>query len=130
MTEVIDRVRRTIIDHALARPDTRLVAAVSGGSDSMALLHILNDLHRSGDLCLVGLVHFNHQLRSSADSDEQFVRTAADSLALQVFAETGQVAALAAREKRSVENAARAARYACFYRARAHFAADAIALGH
>jgi len=130
MSAVIDRVRRTIVDHALARPETRLVAAVSGGSDSMALLHILNELHRCGDLRLVGLVHFNHQLRSSSDADEQFVRAAADSLALQVFVETGQVTALAAREKRSLEDAARTARYACFDRALAHFAADAVALGH
>jgi tRNA(Ile)-lysidine synthase len=130
MSAVLAGVRRTIADHGLARSETRIVAAVSGGSDSMALLHILNELHRAGDLRLVGLVHFNHQLRSSADSDERFVRTAGASLALHVFVERDQVAARAAREKRSLEDAARAARYACFDRARAHFAADAIALGH
>lgn len=127
---VLDRVRRTIADHDLARPAARLVAAVSGGSDSMALVHILHRLHLAGDLRLIGLVHFNHQLRASAVADERFVRTAAKTLACPVYVESDDVRARATREKRSLEDAARVARYECFDRARAHFAADAIAVGH
>jgi len=52
---------------------TRVVAAVSGGSDSIALVHVLRDLEASGTLRLAGIAHFNHQLRASADADEQFV---------------------------------------------------------
>src|SRR5262245_45629061 len=127
---IIDRVRRTIADHDLARPSTRLVAAVSGGSDSMALLHILHELHRAGDLRLAGVVHVNHQLRTSAGADEEFVRAAADALDLPVLVERDDVAARAAREKRSIEDAGRAVRYDAFDRACAHFAAGAVALGH
>jgi tRNA(Ile)-lysidine synthase len=47
-----------------------------------------------------------------------------------VFADRGDIRARAAREKRSLEHAAHAARYECFARARAHFNADAVALGH
>jgi len=57
-----------------------VLAAVSGGADSTALAHILRDLDRAGDLHLTGLVHFNHQLRASADRDEQFVAQLAASL--------------------------------------------------
>ena len=127
---VLDRVRRTIADYRLAEPGTRVVAAVSGGSDSIALLHILHRLDAAGDLNLVGLVHFNHQLRDAADADERVVREAAERLAVPVFVERGDVRARAAREKRSLEDAARAARYECFGRARAQFEADAIAVGH
>jgi tRNA(Ile)-lysidine synthase len=128
--DLLTRVRQTIRAHHLISRDTRVLAAVSGGSDSMALLHILHELHRAGDLQLAGLVHFNHRLRDTADADERFVRAAAGSLALPAFVEGDDVAARAAREKRSIEDAARAARYACFDRARAHFSADAVALGH
>src|SRR5262245_59193971 len=130
MSAVIDRVHRTIADHHLASPDTRVAAAVSGGSDSIALFHILYNLQRAGHLRLVGLVHFNHQLRPSADAEERFVQAAGDSLAIPVFVERGDVRARAQRERRSIEHAAHAARYECFARARAHFAADAVALGH
>jgi tRNA(Ile)-lysidine synthase len=128
--DLLARVRRTIAEYHLARPDTRVVAAVSGGSDSIALVHLLHELHRAGDLRLVGLVHFNHQLRDAADADERFVRAAAEGLALPVFTERDGVRARATREKRSIEDAARAARYECFDRARVHFNADAIAVGH
>jgi tRNA(Ile)-lysidine synthase len=127
---VLDRVRRTIADYRLARPGTRVVAAVSGGSDSIALLHILHGLAAAGDLGLAGLVHFNHQLRDAADADERFVREAAERLAVPVFVERDDVHARATREKRSIEDAARAARHECFGRARAQFDADAIAVGH
>ena len=130
MKPLLARVRQTIADHRLAAPSTRVVAAVSGGSDSIALLHILHGLAAAGDLHLAGLVHFNHQLRDAADSDERFVRAAAARLAVPVFVERDDVRARAAREKRSLEDAARAARYECFGRARAHFEADAIAVGH
>ena len=128
--DLLTRVRQTIRAHHLISRDTRVVAAVSGGSDSMALLHILHELHRAGELQLAGLVHFNHRLRDSADADERFARAAADSLALPAFVEGDDVAARAAREKQSIEDAARAARYECFDRALAHFPADAVALGH
>lgn len=130
MRAVLDRVRRTIRDHDLIRADTRVVAAVSGGSDSVALLHLLRDLDASGELRLAGLVHFNHQLRAAADTDEQFVARLAESVGRQVLTERGDVGARARDERRSVEDAARASRYECYARARQHFQADVVAVGH
>src|SRR4030095_6077926 len=71
---LVSKVRAFIRRHDLIPRGARVLAAVSGGSDSIALAHILLDLDREGDLQLAGIVHLNHQLRSAADTDEQFVR--------------------------------------------------------
>jgi tRNA(Ile)-lysidine synthase len=128
--DLLARVRRFIREHDLAPPGARVVAAVSGGGDSMALAHVLAELDRAGDLRLAGLAHFNHQLRATADRDEAFVREAARTLDVPIVADRADVAERAARERRSIEDAGRTARYAFFERARVELAADVVALGH
>jgi tRNA(Ile)-lysidine synthase len=127
---LIDIVRQFVRQHALLDRDTRVVAAVSGGSDSVALARVLRDLDAAGEVRLVGLVHFNHQLRASAGDDEQFTSTLAASLERPIVTGREDVGARARRERRSIEDAARAARYECFERTRASLGADVIALGH
>lgn len=127
---VLDRVRQTISQHDLARAETRVVAAVSGGSDSVALAHILRELHAAGELRLAGLAHFNHQLRATAVDDERCAAAVAAAVGVEMFVGRENVAARARRERRSTEDAARTARHAFFERARIHFGADAVALGH
>ena len=128
--ELLHCVRRTLRRHALTAPGTRVLAAVSGGSDSVALAHILDALDRAGELRLAGLAHFNHQLRPAADSDERFSARLAAALGRSFVADRGDVAALAQREHRSIEDAARTARYAFLERARTELGADVVALGH
>jgi tRNA(Ile)-lysidine synthase len=128
--QLLDRIRRTIRDHALIGSGARGVAAVSGGSDSVALVHLLKELDAAGELRLVGIAHFNHQLRAAADDDERFVARAAEALGQRCFVDRGDVSARARRERRSLEDAARASRHEFFERARVHFGADWIALGH
>ena len=128
--EVLDCVRRTIRRHGLAHPGTRVVVALSGGSDSVALTHLLERLNAAGDLCVVGIAHFNHQLRPAAEREEQFCRDLAASLGRPVLVEREAVSDRARREQRSLEDAARTARHAFFERARVHFQADVVALGH
>jgi len=127
---LLDRVRQFIADHGLFGPDTRVVGALSGGSDSVALTSILRELHERHELCLAGLAHFNHQLRPTADRDEQLAVSIAAALAVPMLVDREDVAARARDERRSIEDAARAARYAFFERARQHFRADVVALGH
>jgi tRNA(Ile)-lysidine synthase len=127
---VIERVRQFVRDHDLFNAGTRVVAAVSGGSDSVALAHLLRELERAGDLTLAGLVHFNHQLRAAADDEERFVARLGESLGVPVFSSRGDVAARARRERRSIEDAGRVARYEWFEQARAGSGAAVVALGH
>ncbi len=135
---LITTIRRTIRRHDLARSGTRVVAALSGGADSVALVHLLRDLETAGELIVAGLAHFNHQLRlepdatgaSAADRDEQFCVSLGGALGMPIFVERENVRERAERERRSLEDAAHAARYAFFDRARAHFYADVVAVGH
>jgi len=127
---LLARVRRTIRRHALAGSETGVVAAVSGGSDSVALARLLRELAGAEELRLVGIAHFNHQLRASAVDDEAFCAGFASTLGVPFVSDRADVAARARTERRSVEDAARAARHEFFERARIHFGADVVATGH
>lgn len=130
MPALLDLVRQFARQHELFHSEARIVAAVSGGSDSVALAHILRELHLAGELKLVGVAHLNHQLRDSAERDERLAVAVADSLGLPAFVERAEVRARVARERRSLEDAAHAERYEFFERARERAGADRVAVGH
>ncbi len=93
----------------------RYLVGVSGGRDSVALLHGLVE----GDYRRLVVCHLDHGLRGEASAeDARFVRRLADTLNLPVDCGVADVAALARRTKCSLETAARGARYA-FFAARA-----------
>ena len=98
-------------------PDARYLIAVSGGRDSVALLHWLG---RLGYERLV-VCHLNHRLRGgSSDADARFVKELVErtnqELGASIQFEFGyaNVRALAKKQKMSIETAAREARYAFF----------------
>jgi tRNA(Ile)-lysidine synthase len=128
--DVVARVRHTIRRHQLAAPDTAVLVAISGGSDSVALAHLLHLLAQAGELRVAGLAHFNHGLRVEANDDEAFCGRVAAALGCRFVAGREDVRAIAARERRSIEDAARSARYRFFDRARGELGADVVALGH
>ena len=131
MHTLLARVRRTIRRHDLAPPGARVLVALSGGSDSVALLHLMLELQREGDLMVAGIAHLNHRLRGAAsDEDEGFCRTVAESLSLGIVAEAVDVAEAARHAHRSLEDAARRARYEFLPRAAASLGAVRIAVGH
>jgi tRNA(Ile)-lysidine synthase len=126
-----ERVLRTVRRHALVARGGRVVVALSGGADSVALAHLLLELQGLGELTVAGLAHLNHQLRGAeAESDEAFCRAMAAGIGLPIHVGRADVRALAREQRRSVEDAARAVRYAFLEEAADHLNADAIAVAH
>ena len=126
-----DRVRATIRKHQLIHPTDRVLVALSGGSDSVALLRVLYDMAADDRFELAGAAHLNHQLRGeAADRDEEFCRRLAAELGLPIDVERIDVAALAIIGAVSVEHAAHDARYAFFDRAAARLNASLVAVAH
>jgi tRNA(Ile)-lysidine synthase len=92
--------------------DASIMLAVSGGPDSMALLHGAAQLAREGARgWRLTVAHLDHGLRPDSADDERFVRQAAVDLSVPFESRRTDVAALARAEGRSIEDAAREARY-------------------
>ncbi|MGH7939598.1 MAG: tRNA lysidine(34) synthetase TilS [Limisphaerales bacterium] len=108
----------------------KILVAVSGGLDSMVLLHALNSLafERRWNLAVA---HFNHRLRGpSSDADEAFVAEAARAMKLPFFAAGKAVREIAARKKVSIEMAARQLRHEFLARTARERSIKTIALAH
>ncbi len=125
------RVVGTIQRHALLRDGGPVLVALSGGADSVALLFLLRELEAAGTLRVAGVAHLHHGLRGeAADADAAFCEALASRLGLPCAVERADVAALARAQKRSVEDAARAARYAFLERVRTALGAGTVAVAH
>jgi len=108
-------------------PDGRYLVAVSGGRDSVALLHWLID---SGYKKLI-VCHLNHKLRGRAsDADARFVEKLADKYTADFATDSTNVRGLAAKKKLSIETAAREARYKFFAQVSDRRRCRTIFLGH
>jgi tRNA(Ile)-lysidine synthase len=104
---------------------TLLACGVSGGPDSLCMLHILRSLG-----CRVLAVHYDHHLRPESGEEAECVRAAAAEMGVPFILGGGDVLALAATEKMSVEEAARTARYRFIFRAAREAGAAAVAVAH
>ncbi len=127
---LVARVRRTIEKYRMFSPGDRVVVAVSGGPDSVALLHILYELRGEYPLSLA-VAHFNHKLRGGeSDEDEQFVRERAGSLGLEFLSQSRDVRSYASERGLNLEEAGRLLRYRFLRRALKELSGRALATGH
>jgi tRNA(Ile)-lysidine synthase len=108
-------------------PDGRYLIGVSGGRDSVALLHWLVNLgYKKLIVC-----HLNHQLRGrSSLADARFVKKIAVKYHAEFELESANARALATKQKMSIETAAREARYKFFAETARHRKCKTIFLGH
>lgn len=127
---MIDKVIETIENNSMFNKGDKVVVAVSGGPDSICLLHLLNSIKdRFGiEICAA---HVNHCLRGAeADADEEFVREFCKQLNIDFYVKRVNVNRLAKEEKLSSEMAGRKARYDFFEEARKSFCGNKIAIAH
>ncbi len=122
---LLDRVTEIITRYNMASPGDRLGVGVSGGADSVVLLHILQQLSQAFQIDLV-VLHLNHGLRGTeSDSDEEFVRAMAESLELPIVVRRTEIAT-----RGNLEQAARFARREFFRRSIDECSLRRVALGH
>lgn len=111
-------------------PVQKIVVAVSGGADSLALADLLNRSKQNFKLEIC-IAHFEHGLRGKDSLDDAiFVENFAKSLNVKFFCESGNVKNFAAENKISVETAARVLRYEFLAKVRKNLNFDAITLAH
>jgi tRNA(Ile)-lysidine synthase len=123
-------IARTIRRHGLCPAGSRLLVGLSGGSDSVALVLLLQELAEQGAFSVVSLAHLNHRLRCTATRDEQFCRDFAARIGLPIAVESIDVAAYAHTQRLSIEEAARRVRYDFLHRIAESSSAERIAVGH
>lgn len=105
-------IERAICAHTMLDGVKEVTVAVSGGADSVALLHAMLSLRESYGVTVYA-AHLNHALRGGeADADAQFVAELCRAWSVPLFSEKIDVAAFAAEQGQSTELAARNVRYA------------------
>jgi tRNA(Ile)-lysidine synthase len=125
-SKVLDFIKRYSL---ISRKET-VVVGVSGGADSVCLLHVLAKW-RKGLGIKLHVAHLNHQLRGvESEADAEYVSNLAGSLGIPITSERQDVAAYRTERNCSIEEAARELRYAFFARVAKEVGAHRIAIGH
>ena len=127
--DLVARVSTYVAEHALIGPGDTIVVAVSGGADSLCLLHVLNDL--APELrCGLHVAHLDHALRDGSADDASYVAEQAAALGWPYVVDRSDVRGAARDQRTSVEVAARRIRYAFLRDVLRASGAAAIATGH
>ena len=128
--EVLDIVRKTILQHHLFEGGGTVVLGVSGGPDSLCLLHTLRALQDELGLEL-HLAHLDHGIRGSdSRADAEYVEGLARAWDVSATMEYGDVPAYAEEHRVAIEEAARRVRYLFLGRVAREVGAQCVAVGH
>lgn len=114
-----------IIKSCCLDTDRPVLVGVSGGPDSICLLHILHALGYS-----LMAAYYNHQLRPEANQEAESITIFSNSLGIQAVVGVGDVKAFVQQHSVSVEEAARILRYNFLFEQAFRSNAQAVAVGH
>ena len=107
------KIIKTINKFNMLKQNDNILVALSGGADSVTLLHLLNSLKEYS--FNIWVCHVNHQIRGQeAQRDEDFVRRLCKNLSIPLFVETINVPELSRKNGKSLEEMAREVRYNIF----------------
>ncbi len=129
MHPFVEQVQKTIAKNHLLTKTSRVVVGVSGGADSMALLHAFCSLRETLQLQLF-VAHLDHGLRVSSAEDARFVEDAAKALKVPVTVEHLPVCELCEKEGWSLEEGARHLRYQFLEKTAQKYSASTVAVAH
>jgi tRNA(Ile)-lysidine synthase len=128
--DLAEHLHKSIRQKKLLQTGQPILVAVSGGLDSMVLLHLLHQISQKESWKLA-VAHLNHQLRGrSSHADERLVGDTARKLGLPFVLERADVRKLARKHKLSIEMAARKLRHDFLAREAIRLGIQTVALGH
>ena len=126
----IQKVKNYILSHKLIEEGDRVLCALSGGGDSVALIIILNELREELNFSLAA-AHFNHGIRGEeADRDQEFSRILSESLNIPFFTATEDVPRIAKENGEGLEECARRRRYGFLFRVASEQGCNKTATAH
>ena len=126
---MLKRLEKTIHEEGLIEPDDRVLCAVSGGSDSVALLVLLKRLSATLPFDLYA-AHLDHSLRPESVADQEFVTDLCAALSVPLQSEVVDVQALSLERGEGLEATGRFARRDFFERVAKTLGCQSIALAH
>lgn len=125
----VQKVKQTIQKHGMINRGDRVLAAVSGGADSVCLFHILYRLEQELGFTLT-VAHLNHGLREAAAADEEFVKQFCKLHGVPCYSKTEDVRRYAEEKGRTLEEAGRELRYRFFHETAKNIGAACIVTAH
>ena len=125
----MDKILDFIKKHKLIRSGQVIGVGVSGGIDSMCLLHFLNEHKQDLDIDVVA-IHINHGIREESDDEARFVLEKCREMGVRAYKFTIDSPKIAKEKKISIETAAREGRYGVFESLISRDVVDKIALAH
>ena len=130
MDPLIEKIKKTLVDHEMVKPGDSVLVGVSGGPDSIALLHGLLELKGEMGFSL-SIAHLNHDARGKeSDQDAEFVKSLGKTLQISTWVEKVDVAAHQTKTKSSFQETARHLRFEFFQEVISQSNANKVALGH
>ena len=128
MTSFLKNINKVL--EGLIAPGDNVLVGVSGGADSIALLHVLHSFSRIQNYDLI-VVHINHMARGKdSDADADFVESVAEKLKLPFYLKKIDVGIERLQLKTSFQDAARIIRYQFFEETLKAVGGNKVALGH
>lgn len=125
----IEKTRTRIINDGLIAPGSKIIAAVSGGPDSMALLTILSGLSEELGFELAA-AFFDHGIRPETTREKKLVSAYCARIGITLFTGSGNVPSRSSKTGMGIEESARLMRHAFLEKTASDWKADAVALGH
>ena len=131
MKKILDKIRKTIKEHDMIQPGDSIVIGLSGGPDSVCMMHALWALQEEFEIGGLCAVHINHGLRGAeSDGDQEYAAQLCKSMGVEFEAFRFDVAKEAEAAGIGTEDAGRRIRYQTFEEVRRKIGAQKIAVAH
>ena len=128
--ELIEKVENLINSKMLISEGDHIIVGVSGGPDSICLLHVLLQIQKQKNNFKITVAHINHLIRQNAILDEKYVDSFCNKNNIPIFIKRADVEEIARKRKIGTEEAGRAVRYEFFEEVRKKVKANKIATAH